>query len=161
MFRFEEISTNNIVFNKRPDSIPHNYRISYRVAIIALIISICSPRKGCSLVKLHIINDALNNNNLIDEIKDIVDHKVNDVVINFDSSLNRALGYAIADGLIFQQNNKTFKLTKTGLNFVIELKGDESLLSNEKERLNEINNNLDDITLNKIVERWSVSNDTY
>ena len=160
MNRFEKLKTSSIVFHERPDSIPYNYRISYRVAIIALIISICSPRKGCSLVKLQVINDALSNKDLIGEIKHVLECKISNVVVQFDSSLNRALNYAIADGLIIQQDNKAFRLSKSGRTFVKALMEDEGLLCNEKERLIDINSNLDETTLSKILERWSITNDT-
>ncbi len=160
MNEFDELSANGIIFNKRPDSIPYKYRISYRVAVIVLIIKICSSRKGCPLVKLHIINDALEKQELISDIKRCLKHNSNELAIRFDSSLNRALEYAIADGLIIQQGNKTYKLSETGRDFAKSLINDAELLRNEKEQLEKINSDLDEKTLNSILDRWRLAYDS-
>ena len=45
--------TNEIIFDSKPDAVPYNYRISYKIAQICLIVAkSCSGRAGCSLVKL-------------------------------------------------------------------------------------------------------------
>ena len=42
-----------IVFDSKPDAVPYNYRISYKMAQICLVIAkSCRGRAGCSLVKL-------------------------------------------------------------------------------------------------------------
>ena len=53
--------TNKIIFEAKPDAVPYNYRISYKIAQICMIISkSCSGKSGCSLLKMHIISNALN-----------------------------------------------------------------------------------------------------
>ena len=159
MNEFDILSANGIIFNERPDSIPYKYRISYRVAVIVLAIKICSARKGCPLVKLHIINDALEKDGLVKEIKNLLSDNSDEMVIRFDSSLNRALEYGIADGLIVQQGNRTYKLSEAGRKFVEGLLKEQDLLREEKNKLKEINIELDEVTLNSILERWRMAND--
>lgn len=48
-----------IVFNAKPDAVPFNYRISYKIGQLCLILSICCGRKGCSYFKLHMISMSL------------------------------------------------------------------------------------------------------
>lgn len=45
----------DIVFDAKPDAVPYNYRISYKVAQICLVLFICSRGAVCSLIKLHMI----------------------------------------------------------------------------------------------------------
>ncbi len=161
MNEFDELSANGIIFNKRPDSIPYKHRISYRVTLIVLIIKICSSRKECPLVKFHIINDAMENRELINNIKRCLKRNSSEFAIRFDSSLNRAIEYAIADGLIIQQGNKTYKLSVTGRDFANRLLKDSEILRNEKERLEKINTELDEKTLNSILNRWREAYDSY
>ena len=51
----EDISLqyDNIVFDAKPDAVPFNYRISYKVTQLCLIMRICGRGNVCSLIKLH------------------------------------------------------------------------------------------------------------
>lgn len=46
----------DIVFNAKPDAIPYNYRISYKVSQLCLILHICGWGNSCSLIKVHMIS---------------------------------------------------------------------------------------------------------
>ena len=41
----------DIVFNAKPDAVPYNYRISYKVSQLCLIMRICGWGDSCSLIK--------------------------------------------------------------------------------------------------------------
>jgi len=62
MVNTEELLKNGIIFDAKPDVVPYNYRISYKVSIICLLIYKCCGRMGCSLIKMHIIASALADN---------------------------------------------------------------------------------------------------
>lgn len=49
----------DIVFDAKPDAVPYNYRISYKVSQLCLIIRICGWGDTCSLIKLHMISFAM------------------------------------------------------------------------------------------------------
>lgn len=49
----------DIVFDAKPDAVPYNYRISYKVSQLCLIMYICGWGTSCSLIKLHMISFAL------------------------------------------------------------------------------------------------------
>lgn len=49
----------DIVFDAKPDAVPYNYRISYKVSQLCLIMRICGWGGTCSLIKLHMISFAL------------------------------------------------------------------------------------------------------
>ena len=49
----------NIVFDAKPDAVPYNYRVSYKVSQLCLIMRICGWGDTCSLVKLQMISFAL------------------------------------------------------------------------------------------------------
>ena len=49
----------DIVFNAKPDAVPYNYRISYKVSQLCLIMRICGWGDFCSLIKLQMISYAL------------------------------------------------------------------------------------------------------
>ncbi len=154
MSDFKSLSSNGIVFDERPDSIPYNYRISYRIAVICLIIRICSPSKGCPLVKLHILSAALDDDKLVLNIKRDLKLNNNELVIRFDPAINRAIEYAVSEKIIIQQGNKTYKLSRDGRDFADEIIKDHNILVNEKKSLERIKQDLDEITICNILERW-------
>ena len=49
----------DIIFDAKPDAVPYNYRISYKVSQLCLIMYICGWGTSCSLIKLHMISFAL------------------------------------------------------------------------------------------------------
>lgn len=49
----------SVVFDAKPDAVPYNYRISYKVTQLCLIMRICGRGDTCSLIKLHMISFAL------------------------------------------------------------------------------------------------------
>ena len=121
--------TNEIIFDSKPDAVPYNYRISYKMAQLCLIISkSCSGREGCSLVKLHIISNGLNTEKNMRELEDYVNERMGFMLVRFDPAVNRALKYAIADDLVAQLKNGTFKLTKNGKEFIKRIEKEDILL---------------------------------
>ena len=114
----EYLLTNEIIFDSKPDAVPYNYRISYKMAQLCLILfKSCSSKAGCSLVKLHIISNALNTKKYMKALEDYVNEKMGFMLVRFDPAVNRALKYAIADNLIIQLKNGTFKLSGNGKDF--------------------------------------------
>lgn len=53
------IEYSGIIFNAKPDAVPYNYRTSYKVTQLCLIMRICGRGDVCSLIKLHMISFAL------------------------------------------------------------------------------------------------------
>ena len=76
------------------------------------------------------------------------------LIVRFDPALNRALEYAIADEMIIQQGNGTYKLTEKGKKLAKEISNDEKIFKSEKETLNEISLNLTEERIKEISERW-------
>ena len=104
----------SIVFDAKPDAVPYNYRISYKVAQLCLIMRICGWGDVCSLVKLHMISFALISHDNMKKLIDYTDESDSVPVVRFDPAVNRALTFAIGYGLIKRQQNSKFKLTDRG-----------------------------------------------
>lgn len=155
MQKTEELAKKGIIFEAKPDAIPYNYRISYKISIICLIISVCCGRRGCSLIKMHIIGSALTDNRFKQKLmKFLKSHLQCGLIVRFDPALNRALEYAIADEMIIQQGNGTYKLTEKGKKLAKEISNDEKIFKSEKETLNEISLSLTEERIKEISERW-------
>lgn len=150
--------TNEIIFDSKPDAVPYNYRISYKMAQLCLIISkSCSGREGCSLVKLHIISNGLNTEKNMRELEDYVNERMGFMLVRFDPAVNRALKYAIADNLVSQLKNGTFKLTKNGKEFIKRIEKEDILLE-EKSFLNKLGTRLTKEKIERLMSLWRYKN---
>lgn len=155
----ELLLTDEIVFDAKPDAVPYNYRISYKVAQLCLVISkCCSGRSGCSLIKLHIFSSALNTKEYMKVLEDYLHDKIPYMLVRFEPSVNRAIKYAIADELIIQLKNGTFRLSEKGKKFVIEIEKDKSLLIKEKQYLNEYSKKLTNDKMDILMSAWRYKN---
>ncbi len=150
--------TNEIIFDSKPDAVPYNYRISYKMAQLCLIIfKSCSGREGCSLVKLHIISNGLNTEKNMRELEDYVNERMGFMLVRFDPAVNRALKYAIADDLVAQLKNGTFKLTKNGKEFIKRIEKEDILLE-EKSFLNKLRTRLTKEKIERLMSLWRYKN---
>lgn len=113
----------SIVFDAKPDAVPYNYRISYKVAQLCLIMRICGWGDVCSLVKLHMISFALISHDNMKKLIDYTDESDSVPVVRFDPAVNRALTFAIGYGLIKRQQNSKLRrmVTIPELSFLMNL----------------------------------------
>lgn len=144
-----------ITFKKRPTPVPYNYRISYKVAQICLILFMIK-RGGCSFIKMQMISAALSSNYDMEQMLDFINGKLPDYsIISFDPSVNNALLYARAEGLInIQPSNGKFKLSEKGKQFAKIICKNNDIMKKEKNNLKEIIDNITDEAINSLVERW-------
>ena len=150
--------TNEIIFESKPDAVPYNYRISYKIVQICMIISkSCNGRAGCSLVKLHIISNALNAQEYMKSLQDYVNDKMGFILVRFDPVVNRAIKYAIADKLVCQLTNGTFRLTYKGKELIKKIEK-EDIMIREREFLNELGTKLTNEKIDQLMSLWRYKN---
>lgn len=155
----EFLLSDEIIFDSKPEAVPYNYRISYKLSQLCLIIaSCCIGRSGCSLVKLHIISNALNTKEYSQLLEDYISEKSTYMIIRFDPSVNRAIKFAVADNLICQIKNGSFRLTEKGKQLIKEINRDETLLVNEKQYLSGVSKKLTNEIIEKLMSAWRYKN---
>lgn len=152
----EETSLNysNIIFEAKPDAVPYNYRISYKVTQLCLILRLCGRGNVCSLIKLHMISFALISHDNMKKLIDFAEGKSNAPLVRFDPSVNRALTYAVAYGLIDSQQNAKYKLSTCGLKLVEQVQISGDLMAFEINELNTLSKKLTETKINEIVNTW-------
>ena len=149
------LTKDGIVFDAKPDAIPFNYRISYKITLLCMIIKLCCGRRGCSLIKLHIIATAISDLEYKKKLEKYFEtHIQNEFVVRFEPALNRALEFALADGFIVQQANGTYKLTNKGREFATKIISDNTIFLYEKSVLEGIGDDLTEEKIRAISERW-------
>lgn len=155
----EFLLSDEIIFDSKPEAVPYNYRISYKLSQLCLIIAnCCIGRSGCSLVKLHIISNALNTKEYSQLLEDYISEKSTYMIIRFDPSVNRAIKFAVADNLICQIKNGSFRLTEKGKQLIKEINRDETLLVNEKQYLSGVSKKLTNEIIEKLMSAWRYKN---
>ncbi|SMD16473.1 hypothetical protein [Sporomusa malonica] len=151
--------TDEILFDAKPDAVPYNYRISYKMAQLCLIISMCCGRGGCSIFKLHMISVGLCTKDDMEELVAFAEDRLTSyTLIRFDPAVNRAIKYAITESLIFQQQNGLFRLTEKGKSLVKKIHNIEDLMVNEKSILTSLSNKLTEDKIKALISYWRYSN---
>lgn len=146
---------NEIIFNEKPNAVPYNYRISYKIAQLCIIMSECCGRGGCSLYKLHMISMAMTSKKEKQKLEDFCNGKSSSyTVVRFDPAVNRAIKYALGDSIVTQQANGLFKLMEKGKRYVTLIKKDETIMINEKDFLKKISCNLTEDKIQELMKSW-------
>lgn len=150
------INDYGIVFDAKPDAVPYNYRISYKVSQICLILDkSCRGKSGCSPVKLHMISFALSSKTIMERLIVFAQREsALPPIVRFDPAVNRAVSFAIADGLIFQASNGKYVLTDKGRMLVSEIEKDSELLVVEKQELKTLSKKLTDEKIKRLADVW-------
>ena len=150
------INDYGIVFDAKPDAVPYNYRISYKVSQICLILDkSCWGKSGCSPVKLHMISFALSSKVIMERLIIFAQNEsALPPIIRFDPAVNRAVSFAIADELILQASNGKYALTDKGRMLVSEIEKDSEILAVEKQELKTLSKKLTDEKIKRLAEVW-------
>ena len=148
--------SNDIIFDSKADAVPYNYRISYKIALISAIIGKCCGKKGCSAIKLQMINAATTSNKAKDELFALIENPFNieTAIIRFDPSISRAINYAIADGVIYRQSNGLYRLKDKGKALLTAMYKDKTILVVEKQLLSELSDRLTEDIIDRIASNW-------
>lgn len=149
----------HVKFEPKARAVPYNYRISYKVSQICLILQICCRRGGCSQIKLQLLSTCLLSKSEHDKLIKICNNDASFMmpIIRFDPAVSRALQFALADGFVYRLINGTIKLTEKGQRFTESILSDDSLMKLEVNRLNEIGGKLTADKLKVIAEQLEVA----
>lgn len=150
---------NNIIFDAKPDAIPYNYRISYKVSQLCLIMRLCCMQGNCSLIKLHMISFALYTKKDMDKLLSFANQELTAIpIVRFDPAVNKALTYAVSYGLVGQQKTGNYKLTDKGQNLADRIKLAGDLMVIEIEFLSELSKKLTEKRIQELTEIWRYKN---
>jgi len=150
-----EIRDNNDVdFTQRPNPIPYNYRLSYKVSQICLIIKLSVARGGVSMTKIQMLASALLSDKEAKLLVDLTNGFSWNYLVRYDPTVIRALKYALFDDLIIQQDNQKYRLSDRGKEFVRKIENDEMLMIREKKFLNTYSRKLTENVIDMLMVKW-------
>ncbi len=149
----------DIVFDAKPDAVPYNYRVSYKVSQLCLIMRICGWGDTCSLVKLQMISFALFSRiNLERLIKFADDRLLTLSIVRFDPAVNKALTFAVAYGFVVQLKTGSYKLTDRGHNLADQIMMAGDLMVTEILDLKELSKKLTESKIKELTDMWRIKN---
>lgn len=156
-----EINFERITFKQKPIPIPVDYRPTYKISIILLVLKFCCIGETSSLLKLHLFSWVLKFDKNMDLFQKFIlsNYKDEFQVWSIEPALNRALQYAIADNLCELTSTSKYKLTEKGNLFCDSILNSEAF---EKEItfLKFVGKNkITDSRLNSMIKQWKIEYD--
>jgi hypothetical protein len=130
-----ELSRRRFSFQRRPTPVPGDLRISWRVALILVMLG-CSRSNRASLAKLHILNDAVRSDQH-DRLKDALNGAHPDPSWSFrvEPAFARAVDFVVGEKLATwtkATGRTALQLTKVGIEAAEAVMGLEDALVTER-----------------------------
>ncbi len=150
------IQNSDIIFEAKADAVPYHYRITYRVALICIIIGKCCGKKGCSAIKLQMICAATESQKIQTDLFKLIERELvsETTLIRFDPAVTRAINLALYDNLIFRQSNGLYRLSEKGKKLVEAIYCDNDLMQQEKTLFSKLKNRLHEELIDTISSIW-------
>lgn len=140
-------------FKRRPIPLAGSLRPVWLIMLTLLCLNYCRGKRA-SLQTLHVITwSAKDSASQAAFLKTLSGEPFQDIVVpRIEPSLNRALDFAFAEGLIELQGKSSIKLTSKGLGTVDELNGTLDCMAAEKAFLKELQPYMSGKTLQGIID---------
>lgn len=144
-----------ISFTSRPIPLFPSYRPMYRIAQILLVLKLNSVGGKASLLKLHLFSWAFKSSENFTRLKAYVTSNYQEKLLYFgiEPSLNRALNFAIGEGLISSDGIR-YTITPKGDNFANEILSDAELFMYERSMLRLIGKNISEKKITELENFW-------
>lgn len=122
------------LFRRRPVAIPGNLRPAWRIGLLTLLLNGCCRSARTSLARLHVLSWGVstdeNRYNLLNAVEGAL--TPDSLIVRFDPFLNRAIDFAIGEGLVRRCDGSKIELTSSGKSLANELLMTETIYVEEK-----------------------------
>jgi hypothetical protein len=121
-------------FHKQPTPLQPQLRVVWGLSTLVLILKICSRSQRSSISRLHLLSWAIRSAENRERMVELLENRLSPLVnlIHYDPGFNRAIEYALAEGLIEAQNKGRVSLTQNGIKLAQEIIHLEDCLEEEK-----------------------------
>lgn len=144
-----------VTFSRKAIPIPAEYRPLYKIAQILQVLELSSRGKKASLLKLHLFSWAFKSKENMDKLIALRNNPdtLNIKIWGLEPSLNRALVFAVAEGLCIHENSN-YKITKRGSEFIEQISKDEDLLKDQRLFLENLGKSITESLVLNISKSW-------
>ena len=123
------------IFRRRPIALPGDLRPPWRIGLLVLLLSQCCRQQRSSLTRLHVLNWAVRSEANLEDLTALIEGRLSpdQLIVRFEPALNRAIDFAIGDGLVKRVDGSRIELTELGKAFAEEIsKGSEVYVTEKK-----------------------------
>ena len=124
-----------VIYRQRPISIPGDLRPAWRISVIVLMLRKCCRQGKSSLRRLHVLSWAVRDAEVANALVRAIGGEVppDTVLVRIEPALNRAVDFAIGEGLIRRQSSDRVELTAEGIDLAETIVNDNIVLGYEKQ----------------------------
>lgn len=139
-------NSESVSFRVRPVSVPGELRITWRLAVVVLMLAGCRKQRA-SLVKLHVLNDALRSEDSAQQLRRVLREELAPSFwrTRVEPAFGRALDLAVGSDLvnwIHMTLGAGLELTPKGKEAVAAIQKLAGVLEHEKKILDELSSKL-------------------
>ena len=141
MFEHESVSNTDLPefdvqfsFNRRPISLPGDLRPTWRIGLITVLMTQCCRQQRSSLTRLHVLSWAIRSKENCEDMLSLIsgDLSPDSLIVRFDPAVNRAIDFAIGEGVMARVDGSRIELTALGKQFAREIFDDTNIYVSEK-----------------------------
>lgn len=121
-------------FRRRPVALPGDLRPTWRIGLLALLLSQCCRQQRSSLTRLHVLNWAMRSEANHEDLMALIEGKLppDQLIVRFDPAFNRAIDFAIGERLVKRVDGSRIELTEQGKAFAEAISKDSEVYVIEK-----------------------------
>lgn len=122
-----------VAFRHRPDPIPGDLRMSWRLSALVLVLDRCRA-KTANFEQLNILLWALRTPEAWERVRGWFSgvRDPGEIAVRLDPAVRRTIGIAVASGLVHENRANTVKLTESGRRLAEEIWTAEVMLDEKK-----------------------------
>ena len=153
----ELLPNSSFIFRRRPVSVPGDLRISWRLALLILVLAYSRGKKA-SLAKLHLVTEALRSEGGKNRLANILSDPRTEPQWPFrvEPALARAIDMAKGEGFITPEGGPAYRLTPKGMGAAEAVKGRQDVLEQERAFLESHGPNITEGFVNGVIRTLSL-----
>lgn len=127
-------------FRRRPIAVPGDLRPAWRIGLLMLLLKKCCRHSRSSLTRIHVLDWAVRTPDNQPPLLALLSKAVtpDSLMVRFDPALNRAIDFALGEGLMQRIAGSRIELTRNGDVLANDIIKDEALYPAEKSFVDEI-----------------------
>jgi len=133
LFSIPELDA-KFIFRRRPVALPGDLRPTWRIGLLMLLLRQCCRQQRSSLTRLHVLNWAVRSEANRGDLTALLEGRLapDALIVRFEPAFNRAIDFAIGEGLVNRVDGSRIELTDAGKAFAEEIAMDPNLFIPEK-----------------------------
>lgn len=143
------------LFRRRPVAIPGDLRPAWKIGLLVLLLNSCCKNGRTSLARLHVLSWGIRTIENRRNLKTAITGNLSpdSLIVRFDPFLNRALDFAIGEGLVRREEGSKIEITPKGRKLAEELTQVAAAYKDEKQFINSIQQGVTETLVNQMFRK--------